>query len=84
MHTWLRRYEAEGLGGLVDRSKRPLSCPHQSPAELGLEVTGQRLAPDRAVLACRVVEPDGWCRRDRRLQTPTYTLDWDELSIVGP
>ena len=31
--------------------------------ELGLEVTGQRLEPDRAVLACRVVEPDGWCRR---------------------
>jgi transposase len=31
--------------------------------ELGLEVTGQRLEPDRAVLACRVVEPDSWCRR---------------------
>jgi transposase len=31
--------------------------------ELGLEVTGQRLEPDRAVLACRVVEPDRWCRR---------------------
>lgn len=31
--------------------------------ELGLEVTGQRLDPDRAVLACRVVEPDQWCRR---------------------
>ena len=31
--------------------------------ELGLEVVGQRLAPDRAVLACRVVEPDQWCRR---------------------
>jgi transposase len=31
--------------------------------ELGLEVTGQRLEPDRAVLACRVVEPDQWCRR---------------------
>jgi transposase len=30
---------------------------------LGLEVTGQRLEPDRAVLACRVVEPDQWCRR---------------------
>jgi transposase len=24
---------------------------------------GQRLEPDRAVLACRVVEPDQWCRR---------------------
>lgn len=31
--------------------------------ELGLEVTGQRLEPGRAVLACRVVEPDQWCRR---------------------
>jgi transposase len=35
--------------------------------ELGLEVIGQRLEPDRAVLACRVIEPDGsderWCRR---------------------
>jgi len=31
--------------------------------ELGLEVVGQRLEPDRAVLACRVVDDDGWCRR---------------------
>ena len=31
--------------------------------ELGLEVTGQRLEPGRVVLACRVVEPDQWCRR---------------------
>jgi transposase len=31
--------------------------------ELGLDVVGQRLEPDRAVLACRVVEPDEWCRR---------------------
>ncbi len=31
--------------------------------ELGLEVTGQRLRPDRAVLACRIVDDDSWCRR---------------------
>jgi len=31
--------------------------------ELGLEVVGQRLEPGRAVLACRVVAPDQWCRR---------------------
>ena len=31
--------------------------------ELGLEVTGQFLGPHRAVPACRVVEPDHWCRR---------------------
>jgi transposase len=50
-----------------------LALPRTSPGpdlttfcrldELGLEVTGQRLDPDRAVLACRVIEPDQWCRR---------------------
>ena len=30
---------------------------------LGLEVTGQLLEPGRAVLSCRVTEPDLWCRR---------------------
>ena len=32
LHSWLARYEAEGLEGLVDRSHRPTSCPHQMPA----------------------------------------------------
>lgn len=31
--------------------------------ELGLEVVGQYLEPKQAVLACRVVDPDQWCRR---------------------
>ncbi len=31
--------------------------------ELRLEVTGQRLDADRAVLACRIAEEDRWCRR---------------------
>ncbi|HAG58386.1 MAG TPA: ISL3 family transposase [Arthrobacter bacterium] len=30
---------------------------------LGLEVTGQYVRPDRAVLACRVTDPDDWCRK---------------------
>jgi hypothetical protein len=34
--------------------------------ELGLEVTGQRFEPDRAVLVSRVVEPDGSDERWRR------------------
>lgn len=32
LHAWLSRYEAEGLEGLSDRSRRPVSCPHQMPA----------------------------------------------------
>ncbi|WP_454085403.1 ISL3 family transposase [Georgenia sp. Marseille-Q6866] len=31
--------------------------------DLGLEVIGQLLEPDRAVLACRVTAADEWCRR---------------------
>ncbi|WP_298041115.1 ISL3 family transposase [uncultured Microbacterium sp.] len=31
--------------------------------ELGLEAVGQHLSPDRAVLECRVLEPDRWCRK---------------------
>ena len=30
---------------------------------LGLEVTGQRIEPDDAVLACRIIGEDRWCRR---------------------
>lgn len=32
LHLWLARYEAQGLEGLVDRSHRPVACPHQMPA----------------------------------------------------
>jgi transposase len=34
LHAWLARYEAEGLDGLVDWSHRPVSCPHQMPAQV--------------------------------------------------
>ncbi|MFI7681032.1 IS481 family transposase [Actinophytocola sp. NPDC049390] len=31
---WLSRYRRDGLAGLVDRSRRPESCPHQTAAEV--------------------------------------------------
>nr|WP_189788437.1 IS481 family transposase [Streptomyces capitiformicae] len=31
---WKSRYAASGLAGLVDRSRRPASCPHQASAEV--------------------------------------------------
>ncbi len=34
VHTWIRRYEAGGLGALGDRSHRPASCPHQMSVEV--------------------------------------------------
>src|SRR4029453_18525300 len=34
VHKWLARYRDDGLAGLMDRPKRPLSSPWQSPPEV--------------------------------------------------
>jgi transposase InsO family protein len=38
LHTWLTRYRASGLAGLMDRTHRPPSCPHQASAEVEARV----------------------------------------------
>ena len=59
---------------LTPSARKTSTCPTLPPPPpdlttfarldgLGLVVLGQRLEPDRAVLACRVSEPDEWCRR---------------------
>jgi transposase InsO family protein len=42
VHEWLRKYAARGLGGLVDRSSRPLSCPHQMAPALEARIVEMR------------------------------------------
>ena len=42
--------------------------------ELGLEVTGQRVQADRAVLSCRITDDDSWCRRCGEQGTPRDTV----------
>lgn len=37
-YKWLRRYEQEGLPGLVDRSRRPKCIPRQTKAEMEAKV----------------------------------------------
>ena len=41
-YKWWRRWQADGEAGLVDRSSRPLSCPHRSPVELESAIEGLR------------------------------------------
>ena len=42
VHTWLRRYAAEGLPGLADRSSCPSNCPHQMPPAVEARVVEMR------------------------------------------
>lgn len=45
VHGWLRRYANDGgLGGLADRSSRPVSCPHQMPPLVEATVVAMRRA----------------------------------------
>lgn len=42
VHRWLRRYEAQGLAGLADRSHRPARCSHQMDAAVEVWVLETR------------------------------------------
>lgn len=44
VHTWIRRYQADGLAGLADCSHRPSGCPHQVPADVEAAVCQLRKA----------------------------------------
>jgi transposase InsO family protein len=48
---WWGRYQADGRVGLVDRSSRPRSCPHQTPARVERRIVAlrqsRRLGPAR-------------------------------------
>lgn len=43
-HKWWQRYLLEGAAGLVDRSSRPHSCPHQTPARVERRIVALRHA----------------------------------------
>jgi len=43
-YKWLARYEAEGRGGLADRSHVPHHCPHKIPAAMEELLVAERIA----------------------------------------
>ena len=42
VHRWVGRYLTDQLGGLMDRSHRPQSCPHQVPPTVEVAVAEMR------------------------------------------
>ena len=42
VHRWIARYLADRLAGLVERSHRPTTCPHQAPAAVEAAVAEMR------------------------------------------
>jgi transposase InsO family protein len=44
VHTWLRRYASQGIAGLVDRTSKPESCPHQMTPVVEARIVEMRRA----------------------------------------
>ena len=51
--------------------------------DLGLELTGQRMWSDHAVLACRIAGADRWCRRCG-CQECAHVWRQDMSQVAGP
>ena len=62
-HKWWRRYQDEGVGGLVDRSSRPRSCPHQTSARV-----------ERRIVALRQSRKLGPARLSGIVEVPASTV----------
>jgi len=63
-YRWWNRYVTEGEAGLYDRSSRPLSCPHQTPAQLEELIVGlrrdEKLGPARIGLRLGIPASTVW------------------------
>jgi transposase len=44
-YKWLDRFEEEGPGGLEERSRRPLHCPHKTPEHIEEEISAGAPTP---------------------------------------
>jgi transposase InsO family protein len=42
VHAWLRRYASSGVAGLVDKTSKPESCPHQMTAVVEARIVEMR------------------------------------------
>ncbi len=72
-YKWRGRYEAGGIGGLTDRSKAPVNCPHRMRPEV-----------EAAVLGLRHEHPTWGPKKLRaRLAALAPDVSWPATSTIG-
>jgi transposase InsO family protein len=72
LHRWVTRYLAEQIGGLADRSHRPMSCPHQAMEAVEVAVAELRREHPR------------WGSRRIRLELLRKPVPWSDPSVLVP
>src|SRR5664280_1482029 len=62
VHSWLRRYASSGVAGLVDKTSKPETCPHQMTPVVEARIVEMRHAHPawgpRTIRTFRVVMAD--------------------------
>lgn len=81
-HRWVARFDAEGEGGLADRSSRPATTPTRTPARLERRVltARSRLRCGPAGLAHHTGVPAATCGRILRRHAVDRLADCDPLT----
>ena len=72
LHRWVARYLAGQIGGLADRSHRPLSCPHQVSELVEVAVSEMRREHPR------------WGSRRIRLELLRRPGPWQRAEVAVP
>jgi putative transposase len=73
LHKWLARHNAEGMDGLIDRSRAPLHIPHRTSAEVTATILEFRrrfryMGPRKILARLSELHPD---------------IDWPAASTIG-
>jgi transposase len=72
-YKWIDRYNQNGLDGLAERSRRPKSCPHQTPDDI-----------ERLIVKCREKHPDWGPEKLLDYLSPRHRdVDFPAKSTVG-
>ena len=83
VHSWLRRYASSGLAGLVDKSSKPESCPHQMAPVVEARIVEMRRAHPgwgpRSIRTHLAREGVGHCRAGLRSIGP-----WSVTACSSP
>ena len=81
-YKWKRRYVVEGLDGLAQRSRRPLSCPSQIPASVEDDIVRLRKELDDVGLDAGA-DTIRWHLQQAGVSAPSATTVWRILVRRG-
>jgi len=88
VHTWLKNYATSGMAGLVDKTSKPASCPHQMPATVEARIVelrrdGVELSDPTIAQTLRIEGEMVWANDGCNSWNGSALWDASELTFAG-